>query len=160
MLQRLQTVYLLAIIGISLMLSTGTLITSIQSVEGKVTQYTLGFIYFKMYENGILISSSIQYHLIGLLALVSGWTLNIIFAYKNRVRQLKLAKLNFIFIGSLIAALFVKAVMDIPGFTFAGQSMQSVFALALLFFTAYLNMRAIMLIKKDEELVRSADRIR
>ncbi|MFN5919762.1 MAG: hypothetical protein ACK45I_00525, partial [Bacteroidota bacterium] len=60
----------------------------------------------------------------------------------------------------LIAALFVKAVMDIPGFTFAGQSMQSVFALALLFFTAYLNMRAIMLIKKDEELVRSADRIR
>jgi hypothetical protein len=60
MLQRLQTVYLLAIMAICLMLSTGTLITSIQSVEGKVTQYTLGFIYFKMYENGILISSSIQ----------------------------------------------------------------------------------------------------
>jgi RsiW-degrading membrane proteinase PrsW (M82 family) len=142
------------------MLSTGTLITSLQSTEGIVTQYELSFIYFKIYENGTLISSTIQYASITMLALVIGWTLNIMFAYKNRQKQIKLGRINFIFIGGLIISLFTKATMDIPGFTFAGQSMQSVFGLSLLFFMAYLNFRAIMLIKKDEELVRSADRIR
>jgi len=36
----------------------------------------------------------------------------------------------------------------------------SIIGLSILFFTLYLNLRSIMLIKRDEELVRSADRIR
>jgi membrane-associated HD superfamily phosphohydrolase len=113
-----------------------------------------------VFENGTLVSSEIQYVLIFLLSAIIGWTLNIMFSFKDRSKQIKLAKWNYLFILLLIVALFTKAVMDIPGFAFAVQRMDSVFGLALLFFIGYLNFRAIMLIKKDDALVKSADRIR
>jgi uncharacterized membrane protein len=56
--------------------------------------------------------------------------------------------------------LFIKAFTTIPNFAFNTLSMQSTFGLALLFFMLYLNLRALLLIRKDEELVKSADRIR
>jgi hypothetical protein len=160
MIQRLQTVYFIAIILICLLISTGTLLSGSLSTEGLVTYYQLNLIYFKVFENGTLVSSEIQYFLIFLLSAIIGWTLNIMFSFKDRSKQIKLAKWNYLFILLLIVALFTKAVMDIPGFAFAVQRMDSVFGLALLFFIGYLNFRAIMLIKKDDALVKSADRIR
>lgn len=160
MIQRLQSVYLVAIILIAIMVSTGSLLSGIESTAGLVKQYDLSLIYFKVYENGVQVTSEIQYGLILILALVIGWTLNVLLAYKNRSKQIKLAKWNFLFMIMLIVALFAKAILYIPGFTFSTQNMQSVFGVALLIFMMYLNMRALLLIKRDEELVKSADRIR
>lgn len=160
MLQRLQTVYLFAIVALGIIVSTGTLLSGTVSTEGLVTQYELSLIYFKVKENGVLQSSEIQYGLILILSILIAWTLNVIFNYKNRVKQIKLAKWNYLFIAMLLSAAIAKAVLYIPDFQFGSQPMNSTFGLALIIFMAYLNFRAIMLIKRDEELVKSADRIR
>lgn len=139
---------------------SGSLINYMESVPGLVKEYSLNLIYLNYKENGNLMSTSIQFELIALVSLVIGWTINIIFGYKNRKRQMTHTKLNFLFIALLIIVLFVKAFTAIPNFAFNTLSMQSTFGLALLFFMLYLNLRALMLIRKDEELVKSADRIR
>ncbi len=160
MIQRIQTVYFIAIILICAMACGGSLINIHQMQEGLVKDYILNLVYLRYYENGVLTSSAIQYELIALVSLVIGWTLNIILGYKNRKRQMTHAKLNFVFIALLVVALFAKAFMAIPEFGFATLSMQSTFGLALLFFMLYLNLRGYLLIRKDEELVKSADRLR
>lgn len=166
MIQRLQTVYLIAIIMISAIVCGGQLIDSRQVAFDTATQsnvandYILNALYFKTYQNGNLVSSEVQYVLILLLSLVMGWTLNIILGFKNRKRQIMHTRINFIFIGAFIAAVFIKAFMLIPGFNFSAMSVKATIGLALLFFMLYLNLRAMLLIRKDENLVRSADRIR
>jgi hypothetical protein len=160
MIQRIQTIYLIAIIFICAMACSGSLINAHQMTEGLVKDYTLNLIYLKYYENGVLMSQSILYELVALVSIVIGWTINIILGYKNRKRQLLHTKINFIFIAVLIVLLFVKAFTAIPDFAFNTLSMQSTFGLALLFFMLYLNLRVLLLIRKDEELVKSADRLR
>ncbi len=160
MIQRIQTVYFIAIIIICAMACGGSLINVHQMQEGLVKDYILNLVYLRYYENGVLTTSSIQYELIALTSLVIGWTLNIILGYKNRKRQMAHAKLNFVFIAVLVVGLFAKAFTAIPEFAFATLSMQSTFGLALLFFMLYLNLRGLLLIRKDEELVKSADRLR
>lgn len=160
MIQRLQTIYFIAIILICAVACGGSLINFIQSAPGLVKEYSMNLIYLNYKENGILISSTIQYELIALVSVVIGWTINIILGYKNRKRQMTHTKINFLLIAALITVLFIKAFTVIPDFAFNTLSMQSTFGLALLFFMLYLNLRALLLIRKDEELVKSADRIR
>jgi hypothetical protein len=160
MIQRLQTVYFIAIILICAITCAGSLINFHHMGEGMVRDYIMNLIYLRSYENGILVSSTILYEVIALVAVVIGWTINIILGYKNRKRQILHTKLNFLFIGALITVVFIKAFTAIPEFAFNTLSMQSTFGLALLFFMLYLNLRALLLIRKDEELVKSADRIR
>jgi hypothetical protein len=160
MIQRLQTVYLFAIIALAIIISTGEVLSGLVSSEGVVKVYSLSLIYFKVYENGILVSSEIQYLLILIVSLIIGWTLNVVMNYKNRIKQIKLAKINFVFLIMLLLAIFAKAILSIPEFEFASQNMKSTFAIALILFMCYLNFRAIMLIKHDENLVKSADRLR
>lgn len=160
MIQRIQTVYFIAIIIICAISCGGELMSSHQMLPGLVKDYTMNSIYFKVYENGNLVSSEIQYGLIILISLIIGWTINIIMGYKNRTKQMLHTKINFVFITMYIVALFAKAFTQIPQFSFSGMSMKSTFGLALLIFMVYLNMRALFLIKKDDDLVRSADRIR
>lgn len=160
MIQRIQTIYLIAIIVICGMACGGSLINVHQMSEGLVRDYVMNLIYLRSYENGVLVASQIQYELIALVALVIGWTINIILGFKDRKRQMAHTKLNFLFMGALIAVLFIKAFTAIPEFAFNTLTMQSTFGLALLFFMLYLNLRALLLIRKDEELVRSADRLR
>jgi hypothetical protein len=160
MIQRLQTVYFIAIIIIAAVSCSGQLITSHQMLPGLVKDYTLNSIYFNIYENGSLVSSQIQYMLILLTSVLIGWTINIILTYKNRVKQIRYTKINFAIIAVYILGLFTRAFMLIPDFNFGGLSLKSTFGVALLIFMLYLNMRALMLIKKDEDLVRSVDRLR
>ena len=160
MIQRLQTVYFIAIIIIAAVSCSGQLITSHQMLPGLVKDYTLNSIYFNIYENGSLVSSQIQYMLILLTSVLIGWTINIILTYKNRVKQIRNTKINFAIIAVYILGLFTRAFMLIPDFNFGGLSLKSTFGVALLIFMLYLNMRALMLIKKDEDLVRSVDRLR
>lgn len=160
MIQRIQTIYFIAIILICAMACGGSLINVHQMAPEMVNDYILNLIYLRSYENGVLMASSIQYELIFMVSLVIGWTINIILGFKNRKRQMRHTQLNFVFIAGLIVVLFVKAFTIIPDFAFATLSMQSTFGLALLFFMLYLNLRALLLIRKDENLVKSADRIR
>jgi hypothetical protein len=160
MIQRLQTVYFIAIIFICAMACGGSLINVHQMSEGLVKDYIMNMIYLRTYENGVLVSTAIQYELIALVSVIIGWTINIILGFKNRARQILHTKINFLFMALLIVVLFVKAFTTIPDFAFGTLSMQSTFGLALLFFMLYLNLRALLLIRKDDNLVKSADRLR
>jgi glucan phosphoethanolaminetransferase (alkaline phosphatase superfamily) len=160
MIQRLQTVYFIAIILICAMTCGGSLINFHQMNEGLVKDYIMNMIYLRSYENGILVSQTILWELIALVSVTIGWTVNIILGFKNRTRQILHTKINFLLIALLIVALVVKAFTSIPDYSFGTLSMQSTFGLALLFFMLYLNLRALLLIRKDDALVKSADRIR
>lgn len=175
MIQRIQTVYLFAIIVLALITCTGQIIDFQSSyptneagvdaangtaVAGQAVAYTLNAIYFNQYVNGTLQSSEIQYGLIILVSVIIGWTLNIILGFKNRKRQMLYTKINFVFIGMYLAAVLTKAFTQIPNFTFANMTLKASVGLALIIFMLYLNLRALLLVRKDEELIKSADRLR
>lgn len=176
MIQRLQSLYLFAIIVLALITCTGQLIDFHHSVpsnttinaqtsqpeitSGSVTDYTLNAIYLNTYVNGDLRQSDIQYLLIALVAILIGWTLNVILGYKDRKKQMLHTKLNFIVIGVYLVAVIVTAYTKIPEFTFVGMTIKASIGIALIVFMLYLNLRALLLIKKDDDLVKSADRIR
>lgn len=182
MIQRIQTIYLFAIIVLALLTCSGQIIdfqeriatatrvgeitdaTSVTPTDtlakGKAIAYTLNAIYFNTYVNGDLKESHIQYGLIILVSMIIGWTLNIILGFKNRKKQLLHTKINFALIGAYLAAVLAKAFVQIPNFTFTGMTIKASLGLALIIFMLYLNLRALLLIKKDEELVKSADRLR
>jgi amino acid transporter len=84
----------------------------------------------------------------------------IIGSYKDRKKQIKFGWINMVAIVLLVVAFLVKAILFIPNFDSSNLLVLSIFGMSIFFFIIYLNLRAIMLIKKDEELVRSADRIR
>jgi hypothetical protein len=176
MIQRLQSIYLFAIIVLALLTCTGRLIdfqnsvatntvvntetNATETVVGSSTSHTLNAIYLNTYVNGDLTSSKIQYLLIVLVALIVGWSLNIILGFKNRKTQMRNTNINFIFIGGYLIAVLITAYTQIPGFTFVGMTIKASIGLALILFMLYLNLRTLLLIKKDDELVKSADRLR
>jgi hypothetical protein len=61
---------------------------------------------------------------------------------------------------ALIILFVIKAYYFIPSFNAEKLMLPSIIGIALFLFVAYLNVRIFFLIKKDEELIRSADRIR
>jgi hypothetical protein len=176
MIQRLQSVYLFAIIILALITCTGQVIdfqertasttavvpntADTLSIAGSAKAYTLNAIYLNTYVNGDLQNSSIQYLLILMVALIFGWTLNIILKYKDRKKQMLFTKLNFIVIAAYLALIIVTAYTKIPNFTFTGMTIKASIGMALILFMLYLNFRALMLMRRDDELVKSADRLR
>ncbi len=160
MIQRIQTIYLIAIIVLIAMMCNGSLI-SIQNTNenGTIDTYNLNIFYFNTIESNVA-KSEIQYGLIAIAAALVAFTLFIIFSFKNRAKQKKLVRINFLFMLILISALFSKAVMYIPGFTITKMLPYSTFGVMMLLFIVYLNWRTLMLIKRDEEILKSADRIR
>lgn len=160
MLQRIQTIYFIAIILICCLLFSGSIINVHATINGVPTDYVLNILYFNTYENQSLVSSSIQFELIAFAALIIAWNTRVIGSYKNRPEQIKHAKKTYLFLLLLFIAVFAKASFVIPGFNMSGLSTSSVFGIALMIFSFYLNWRAISMIKRDEDLVKSADRIR
>ncbi len=158
MIQRLQTVYLALIIVILVLLCSIEIMhyrTVVPALE-----YKLNLFYFNKFENGALTETHMQFGLITISSIIMGLTAFIIGSYKDRKKQIKFGWINMVAIILLIVAFLVKAVLFIPGFDSSNLMVLSIFGLSIFFFIIYLNLRAIMLIKKDEELVRSADRIR
>ena len=173
MVQRIQTIYLFAIIVLALITCTGQIIDfqdsfpsnaagtdAAAAIVGQASAYTLNAIYFNHYVNGILVTSEIQFGLIILVSIIVGWTLNIILGFKNRKRQMLHTKINFVLIGMYLAAVLTKAFTQIPNFTFGNMTLKASVGLALIIFMLYLNLRALLLMRKDEEMIKSADRIR
>ena len=158
MIQRLQTVYLALIIVILVLLCSIEIMHYRTAVP--VLEYKLNLFYFNKFDNGVLTETHIQFGLITISSIIMGLTAFIICSYKDRKKQIKFGWVNMVAIILLVVAFLVKAVLFIPQFDSANLLVLSIFGLSIFFFMIYLNLRAIMLIKKDEELVRSADRIR
>jgi hypothetical protein len=173
MIQRIQTVYLIAIIVLTSIMFSGSLLSLKQpNPTNGVDEYDLNIFYFKVTEvqksmvgghetqTSAIKSMSIQYGLIAIAAILIGLTISIIFNYKNREKQMKLTRLNFLVMAMLYSAVFAKAINYIPGFEFSKLMPYSTLGIMLMIFNFYLNWRVLRLIKKDDDLVKSADRIR
>jgi hypothetical protein len=161
MIQRIQSVFLLLII---LLVATLCGISILHLVyvepESKTTEYVLNLFYFNKLENGVLVESNLQYGLILLSSIVIGLSAFVLLNFKNRLKQMSFTQINLLAIISLIVAFAVKAYLFIPNFSSDKMMISSIFGIAIFLFIVYLNVRVYVLIKKDEDLVRSADRIR
>ena len=173
MIQRIQTVYLIAIIVLTSVMCSGSLLSLKQSnPTNGVDEYDLNIFYFKVTEvqksmtggqatqTSVIKSITMQYGLIAIAAILIGLTISIIFSYKNREKQMKLTRLNFLVMAMLYSAVFAKAINYITGFEFSKLMPYSTLGIMLMIFNFYLNWRVLRLIKKDDDLVKSADRIR
>jgi predicted membrane channel-forming protein YqfA (hemolysin III family) len=161
MIQRMQSLYLLGIVLIIGALCFGSTFEQWSIAETGQQLYSLNLSSLKIYDtNHTLINSEIQWLTLVPAVLLAGYVLNILFAFKDRKKQLKLSRWSFL----LFALLYVLAVSNgyrsVPGFSLTLSIKGSLFGSLLFIFLYYLNFRALMLIKHDEELVRSADRIR
>jgi hypothetical protein len=161
MVQRIQTIYFIAIIIICATLCTGAVIKIMEPLAtGGNGEYNLNLFYYTAIENGVLTATKLQFELIAIAAIIIGLTITIIFSFKDRAKQKKLAKVNYIIMLLLVLTVFAKALILFPAFSFSKIFPYSSIGVMLMGFLFYLNWRAIRLIKKDDELVKSADRIR
>jgi competence protein ComGC len=161
MIQRIQSVFLVLIMVLVAVLCTTTILHLVYvEPESKTTEYVLNLFYFNKLENGVLMESKLQIGLISISSLVIGMSLFVLLNCKNRVKQMSFTLINMLAIISLLTAFAVKAVLFVPNFSSDKLMMGSIIGIALFLFMVYLNIRVYYLIKKDEELVRSADRIR
>lgn len=128
--------------------------------ENQTTEYILNLFYFNKLENGVLVESNLQYGLILISSIVIGLCIFILMSYKNRVKQMQFTLINMLALFSLMAAFFVKAYLFVPNFSSEKLMLPSMIGITLSIFLIYLNIRVYYLIKKDEELVKSADRLR
>ena len=154
MIQRIQSIFLfLASIAIALMFFFP--LANFFSENYSVQFWVIGIIKFTEFSDSININSLPLLIIVPFIALLSFTT---IFLYKNRKIQLKLIKFNLLLNIVLIALYFFYYIDYIEETTFANADylVGSFFPLiSLLFLT--LAFRAI---RKDEKLVRSADRLR
>ncbi len=143
MIQRIQSVYLLLV----MLLSAALFFVNIYSIEASIGA-TPGLQQFTVTSNTIyLILNCVS----GLFALIT------IFLYKNRNLQVRLSNLNMLFMCIFTGTVFYFAdhgKTDPASIVHYGIG--SYFPLIQLVFT-FLAIRAI---RKDEQLVRSADRLR
>lgn len=161
MIQRIQSVYLVLIMILVATLCATSILHMVYVVpEGKTTEYVLNLFYFNKLENGILLESHLQIGLILISSIVIGLSLYVLINFKNRVKQMTFTLLNMVAILALLAAFAVKVYLFVPEFSSDKLMAGSILGIALFLFLIYLNVRVYFLIKKDEDLVRSADRLR
>jgi len=156
MIQRIQSLYLFAVCIILGMMfffpiagyygELNTLKFTLLSVENMVPDSTLVFSDFTTYPLLLLV--------IGIIIIA----IAVIFQYKSRVRQLKWIKINILINTILIMGIFIIYSRWLLSTAEASESFQTAafFPLISLMFLV-LAYRAI---RKDEKLVRSADRLR
>jgi hypothetical protein len=150
MIQRIQSIYLL-IAGILVMLMYKIPIAIFSS--GNVV-YSLFACHIKHPETGDLVLNVLPMAVLPLLSMFLSFFALI--KFKNRVFQIKLGKLNILILFALLAveSIFVVRLQGI-----LGDGMPQ-FSAILPIISLLLIIMANRAIKKDENLVRSADRIR
>jgi len=157
MIQRIQTVFLVLVVIIGIVASfmpilsfTGYETTYIMNLYKTVAESDVTNIVAKNMGVGVLQG------VIQLLALV------IIFLYKNRQLQMKLAKLNILLIALEIAAIVIYSdtVKTAIGPTANDVVVNFKFGAIIPVLSLILTYLAIHFIKKDDKLVRAADRLR
>lgn len=155
MLQRIQSILLgLVIVFISVLFFI------------PLARFTFGTEVFVLHLSGItgseLIQSMVAVNTLPLLALVGVidlLTLVTVFLFKKRVLQIKLNRINVLLNTAFIAMLFLFYIQSLQK-NFVWITKDSIIALALPAVNILLLIMASSRIKRDEELVRSADRLR
>lgn len=161
MIQRIQSVFLVMIIAIVAVLCSIKVLHFVTvETNVKTTEYVLNLFYFNKLENGVLIESHLQIVLILIASIVIGLSLYTLFSYKDRLKQMKFTLINMVALVSLLATFFTKAYLYAPNFSGEKLMTSSIIGITLIIFVLYLNIRVFYLIKKDEALVKSADRLR
>ncbi len=158
MIQRPQTLFFLAVTTVCLMLMSSN--TVFYTTENTVTQERCEVEYD---ETRLIASdgSSVENNIwtVSFSGAVGALSFIIIFLYRNRKLQLLLASFNYLFILGLVVMMYMYSInVDY----FKGDSIQSTFT-----FYALIPMGLLLLnyfgakgIRRDEQLVRSMDRLR
>lgn len=150
MIQRIQSVYLLLVAVLGCIVATCPLFELFSSEKGVFESYVIGAFQNgeNLYGTWPLMAICVLNILISLLAL---------FMFKNRILQIRLSTFNILlYIGFYcMLAFYVYAEKESFGASF---SLKIPFILPL--FSIILTFLAIKGIRKDEEVIRSLDRIR
>lgn len=162
MIQRIQSIYLMLIV-ICQSLLFATALATFTSYETSFNLSLMGFYKLSSAGNEMLINS---YSLVAVNILVILFTLFVIFSFKNRKNQIKLAAFNFLLICSFVVLMFysfdnAKSLLD-NSYNTQGAELSTTYGIGMILpiLSLIFNFLAIKGIRKDEELVRSADRIR
>lgn len=154
MIQRIQSLFLLAV---TILVSTLVFLPIANiAVEQNVWQLSA----FKFSDE---LGNSLGFVPIGFIAILVGLlALATIFLFKNRSLQIKLSKLNLLLISLLLVAcvFFTEIIIDKDSPVFKDAIINYQFAVALPVLALICNYLAVHFIKKDDKLVRSADRLR
>ncbi len=158
MIQRPQTLYFLAIVAISLMLLFSDTVFFIAENTSTQEKYNVEYDETEIIAKDGTIKESNTWliYFIGAISLLS---LAALLVFKNRKMQVLLSSFNFLIILGLIVMMYMYSLhMNY----FEGQDSQANYTfsallpLAILFF----NFLALRGVRKDEQLIRSMDRLR
>jgi len=162
MIQRLQSIYLFIIV-ICQALLFATALATFSSYESSFNLSLMGFYKLSSAGQELLINS---YALIALNIVVILYTLFIIFSFKNRKNQIKLVAFNFLLLCGFVVVMFytfdnAKSFLD-RMFSAQEAELSTTYGIGMILplLSLVFNFMAIKGIRKDEELVKSADRIR
>lgn len=148
MIQRIQSLFLLliAVLSAALFFFPSFIVrTTVSASSVQEVPYLI--------QSNILASAAAA--LSGLLALVT------IFLYSNRQRQMMLCRLNMLLIiGTVGLILQASDTSSLDKVTASQTSVQYSFAVYMPLVQIILDLLALRFIKKDDDLVRSADRLR
>jgi hypothetical protein len=153
MIQRPQSIFLLIIILAEILVLSLLNIWSNVSSEGDILLVTV---------SEYSINGNLQQYLwisMGLVLISLGLTSFILFSYKNRLRQMLLGMINSMFIAGSVGYLFyiIFKVVPVVETNPSGQYEWGFYALVIALLA---NMVANRLIRRDEMLVQSSNRMR
>ncbi len=162
MIQRVQSIYLL-LIAICQSLLFFTALATFTSYENSFNLSLFGFYKLSSSGNEMLINN---YALMVVNVLMILFSIYIIFGFKNRKKQIKLTAFNFLLICAFIVLMFysydnAKNLLD-STFNDKPSDTSTTFGIGMILplLSMVFNFLAMRGIKKDEEMVNSADRIR
>jgi glucan phosphoethanolaminetransferase (alkaline phosphatase superfamily) len=162
MIQRIQSIYLLLVVTCQSLLFA-TALATFTSYETSFNLSLMGFYKLSSAGNEMLINS---YALMAINIVVILFSLFVIFSFKNRKHQIKLAAFNFLLICGFIVLMFfsfdnAKSLLD-NSYNTQGAELSTTYGIGMILpiLSLIFNFLALKGIRKDEELVKGADRIR
>lgn len=161
MIQRIQHLYLLAISAICIWLSFSPIITlsveNANSIQKNICSNSVS-----MVSNGIPLNTDEYVSIFIMLILIAACSIISIFLFKKRNVQEVLGYINYLLIVIFIILLMMKFFdnIDVNEFPINSITNTSIIKIVLIFGLLLLNFLSIKGIKADEDLIKSADRIR
>ncbi len=158
MIQRPQSIFLLIVVIANSFVLAGENIWTKRGISGQWAQ--VNATHWTISQNDQVISNQAHYGLTALFFISILLTLFILFSYKSRMRQMGLGLVNTLFIaGSMGYSFWIIFKHANPAFEpdYQGQYSQSFYAMVIALLA---NMIANRLIRKDEMLVQSSNRMR
>ena len=156
MIQRVQTIFLFLIV-----IGMGTCLLSTSWLEtGQSGQATLTAFQLEARRAGTVISSVPVYYIAILAVLAAGIAAYSALQYRNRLLQIKLGTLNSLLMAALLGCIMYFSNQVGEGLVNPAQQGQYATGLYAVIFALVCNMLSNRFIRRDEQLVRSADRMR